>query len=205
MKKYVISCAVSIGVMVPMFFLLSMSKDRSGTIISYFTVVATVVVGFLAAWVSMLQRETAEKQARNADEKLRLDLFDRRYEIVERIDDYFRVLDTPGSKTLSCIPIVKAARSKALLLFGEDVVAKLEELDSYTWELNRWESIFRRIDKSAHPDLEKREEAATEAEALRKVEIENWKHEFIELLQRYMRFEDRAPLRPTISPQSERT
>ena len=81
----------------------------------------TMVVGLAASYIAYLQHKT------NRD-KFRLDLFSRRLEAFEKLQEYFAKLVKDGYVGDEILPILAEARYKSRFLFGPEIKNFFEEL-----------------------------------------------------------------------------
>lgn len=112
--------------------------DISGKVI---TAMVTMAVGGTAGYMAWRQSETARIQAETAREKLRLDLFDKRYQVAEIIFQFHDEVLCHGEITQKALNCLIKAKGGAAFLFGEDVVSYLDDL---------WEVVlkFRKLERS---------------------------------------------------------
>ena len=201
--------------------LFDLPAEYRESVIQFLGVVATLAVGAAAAMVAFLQKRTADRQAEIANrqayeatlnakrqleilnrethiaaESHRLSLFEKRMEVVDAIESYFGKLGEEGSHTWEdCMPLVRSAISRSKLLFGNDVVKKLIELEELTKDLVDIEAKLLRINNSLYPDEELKERLMDDLTEWHGADSVLWQHEFNALIEGYMRFEDRAPLK----------
>lgn len=87
------------------------------------TITASIVAGTIAVYFALHQKNIAFQQKEIAKEKLRLDLFDRRYKIYESIFNYYGALigwsGTDEQQVVSTNFF--RATKEANFLFGEEV------------------------------------------------------------------------------------
>ena len=81
----------------------------------------TLVIGLVASRVAYLQYKT------NRD-KLRLDLFAKRLEAFEKLQEFFTSLLREGCLKDEALPILAEARYKSRFLFGAEIEAHFDEL-----------------------------------------------------------------------------
>lgn len=101
-----------------------------------FGAIATITVGFAAAFVSILQWRLAKR-------KLRLDLFDRRYKVYEGTRKFLSVILRDATFKDADLFEFYAATSDAEFLFGDDITRYLKEIRVRAVDMRTHEHIFR--------------------------------------------------------------
>ena len=92
--------------------------------------ISTLMVGGIGVWI-------AYNQYRTAKDKLRLDLFDKRYAAYEKLQEYFIELDKYSRVDKKIILILEEARYKSIFLFGDDIKEHINEVHNKAIELYR--------------------------------------------------------------------
>lgn len=85
------------------------------TIVQLTPVFATPVFGVIGSWI-------AYNQYRTNKDKLRLDLFEKRLEAYEKMQEYFRHVIREGAVPDEALALLTSARYKSLFLFDQDIV-----------------------------------------------------------------------------------
>ncbi len=102
--------------------LYSIFKDFAGPVA---TIIAAISAVGVTAYFGWRQSQTAEKQLQTAEEKVRLDLFDRRYAVYEELRAIVVQYGRGGVNQTEYLKF-KAASSRARFLFGPEVTSFLE-------------------------------------------------------------------------------
>ncbi|MEM9818681.1 MAG: hypothetical protein AAF827_20040 [Cyanobacteria bacterium P01_D01_bin.6] len=81
----------------------------------------TLIVGSFGSWIAFSQYQT------NKD-KLQLDLFEKRLEAYEKVQEYFRHLVREASVTDEAFSLLAEARYKSIFLFDQDIVDHIDDI-----------------------------------------------------------------------------
>ena len=81
----------------------------------------TLIVGSFGSWIAFSQYQT------NKD-KLRLDLFEKRLEAYEKLQEYFRYLVREANVIDEAFILLVEARYKSIFLFDQDIADHLEDV-----------------------------------------------------------------------------
>jgi hypothetical protein len=90
-------------------------------VVKFMPAFITLIVGLIASLVAYLQYKA------NRD-KLRLELFSKRLEAFEKLQDYLRDVLAEGRVTNKGLSLLAEARSKARFLFGAEVESYFDDL-----------------------------------------------------------------------------
>jgi len=91
-------------------------------------IVVQLTPAFIAAVLGSLGFYIACLQYRINRDKLRLDLFEKRLDAYEALQQFFGSMLRHGDFTDEAIPMLHEARYKSRFLFGEDIRSHIEEL-----------------------------------------------------------------------------
>ena len=116
----------------------------------------TVVVGLLGAYI-------AHRQFKINQDKLRLDLFSKRLEAYEKLQEYFGHILREGRVTPDALKALWEARYKSRFLFGKEIEEYLDALWKHSIQM---QSVYRKLyhddGRSNLPIGEERSKAADE-------------------------------------------
>lgn len=136
----------------------------------------TLLVGAAATWV-------AYNQFRIAQANLRLALFDRRFAVLERVREFLYLATAQADVDIRMLSVLQQALIDAPFLFGDEVVAHLEEIRRHATLLKLNNVALRDPAPSTDKDL-----AREKTDALSWLVAELT--EFPKLLQPYMGFDE---------------
>lgn len=149
--------------------------------------VITAVFGALGYQIAKQQAATAKRAAATAGEKLRLDLFDKRLEVVKQLAEFHSMVIRDGAVGGDAIVALIKAREMADFLFGDDVRDRLKWLKDLSMSVRRNERVAG--DGKVHTG--KREEAGTKWEA-EIMGLINSQEETNRLMRRYLAFDQKG-------------
>jgi hypothetical protein len=90
----------------------------------------TLVVGGVGAWIAYAQYRLGRLQHQLNQDRLRLDLFSKRLEAYEKLQEFFIAVIQAGTVQDSFLSILGEARYKSRFLFGEEISSYLDD----TWK-----------------------------------------------------------------------
>lgn len=90
----------------------------------------TLVVGGVGAWIAYAQYRLGRLQHQLNQDRLRLDLFSKRLEAYEKLQEFFSNVIRAGTVEDSFLSILGEARYKSRFLFGEEISSYLDD----TWK-----------------------------------------------------------------------
>lgn len=93
--------------------------------------IAVPILGFVAGWIAYQQWKTA-------DRKVQLDLFDRRFELYDKVRDALFPIVREGGATMQDLHAYADAIDKSSFLLGDEVVARFTETRMHISNLIMW-------------------------------------------------------------------
>jgi hypothetical protein len=100
-------------------------------------VIVKLTPAFVSLVVGSFGTYIAFNQYRTNRDKLRLDLFEKRIEAYEKLQEYFNYLLRDGRVEDKAIPILAEARYKSLFLFGNEITEYIDEVWAKASEMRR--------------------------------------------------------------------
>src|SRR5882724_1382958 len=97
----------------------------------------TPVIAVVAVWIAYQQSKTARDQHKVAQDKLKLDLFDRRYKVYQGVMDFISVANTDARPSREAFAAFYNAIGPAKFLFDDGVFAYLELVRKKAAELRQ--------------------------------------------------------------------
>jgi hypothetical protein len=95
----------------------------------------TAVIAVVAVWIAFQQSKTARDQHRVAQDKLKLDLFDRRYKVYQGLMEFIGVLNNEGRAPREAFGEFYRAIGPAKFLFSDSVTTYMEGVRKKAVEL----------------------------------------------------------------------
>jgi hypothetical protein len=145
---------------------------------------SVVVAAFVAA-IGLLQYLTARKQWRTAHNRAVLDQFERRYQIYKELREVVGSIVGSGRATQENFVKVAEAAERSKFLFGDDVVAYIDQFVRDVLELSSLVSEFEGTQGSER-------DANLKAQRRLKDSIEKFRTDGTTLFARYIRFADKV-------------
>jgi Zn-dependent M32 family carboxypeptidase len=144
-----------------------------------------VLKASLGPAVALLAFIVAFAQWRTARQKILMDLFDRRLQVIERLERAIAVVIREAKVTHAAFDDLLQARASARFLFGKDVQRRLDSLqESFAFLLTYSDDVL------ADPSLPDRDNLITKK--YKKIEnIDNFRMQIISLFGPYMQFTHR--------------
>jgi hypothetical protein len=144
------------------------------TMAQWAMVFVTAIVGAIALWVQksiaaqqrLIQTEIADRQAKLDEEKIRQDLFDKRYAVYTALDDLVDDLVRHRTARVETIRRFEQSRGQARFLFDGDVVDHLNDISQKVFD------HCRIMDQAPNEEGPKRKEWEK-----RSYELESWLHD----------------------------
>jgi hypothetical protein len=100
-------------------------------------VIVKLTPAFVSLVVGIFGTYIAFNQYRTNRDTLRLDLFEKRIEAYEKLQEYFNYLLQNGHFEEKAIPILAVARYKSLFLFGDEITEYIDEVCAKAIEMRR--------------------------------------------------------------------
>jgi len=100
-------------------------------------IIVKLAPAFVALVVGSLGTYIGFNQYRTNRDKLRLDLFEKRLEAYEKLQEYFNCLLRDARVGDKAIPILAEARYKSLFLFGNEITEHINEVWDKAIEMRR--------------------------------------------------------------------
>jgi hypothetical protein len=105
--------------------------------LQYVQALGPTLVAFAVAYVAFRQWRTAEANRKIANDKLVLDLFDKRFSWYEALKrNLFRSLDATNDEVRSAYLEITRLSEESRFLFGDDVVRRMEQLGEASMSLS---------------------------------------------------------------------
>jgi len=102
-------------------------------------IIVKLAPAFVALVVGSFGTYIGFNQYRTNRDKLRLDLFEKRLEAYEKLQEYFNCLRRDARVDDKAIPILAEARYKSLFLFGNEITEHINEVWDKAFEMRRIE------------------------------------------------------------------
>ena len=103
----------------------------------------TLVIGIIGSIIAYQQYCLNREQCRINSDKLRLDLFSKRLDAYEKLQEFFMCVLRTGTVQDKALPILAEANYKSRFLFDEEIGAKLDEIWNKAVDLQTFtEQIF---------------------------------------------------------------
>lgn len=138
---------------------LCMGKSVSPIWLEVIKVLATVIIGAMAAWIAYTQANTNRK-------KYKLDRFDKRFRIYEELRRLLYIVQQNARVELSELFHFRAIESEADFLFGPEIRQYLDEVTQQVINLNTAASEFRDLSQPAPESYDHQAVVAAKGKAL---------------------------------------